>query len=86
MQPEVRDGYWALFDTTDVEAERGPRLVELIDQRIGASGGWRGVTMTPTATRLLQDLRRSLLEPARLLRPTEDRVPDAPPDLVSASA
>lgn len=24
-----------------------------------SSGGWRGVTMTPTATRLLQDLRRA---------------------------
>lgn len=162
-QPEVRDGYWALFDITDVKAEPGRLLVELIDQRIEAfaakyadlypaamkilltdkegltaylrfpaehharvrhsnlierafgetkrrtkvigrfpgetsaislvwavldraSGGWRGVAMTPTATRLLHDLRRSLLEPPRLLRPTDDRVPDAPSDSVSASA
>jgi len=51
-----------------------------------ASGGWRGVSMTPTATRLLQDLRRSLLEPPRLLRPSGDQVPDAQSDPVSASA
>jgi putative transposase len=30
--------------------------------------GWRGLTMTPTGTRLLQDLRRSLLNPPRRLR------------------
>jgi transposase-like protein len=29
-----------------------------------ASGGWRGLTMTPKALRLLQDLRRQLLHPA----------------------
>ena len=34
-----------------------------------ASAGWRGVTMTPDGLRLLQDLRRSLLEPPRQLRP-----------------
>jgi hypothetical protein len=34
-----------------------------------ASRGWRGLTMTPTGLRLLQDLRRSLLEPPRQLRP-----------------
>jgi len=28
-----------------------------------ASGGWRGLTMTPKALRLLQDLRRQLLHP-----------------------
>jgi putative transposase len=28
-----------------------------------ASGGWRGLTMTPGALRLLQDLRRQLLHP-----------------------
>lgn len=28
-----------------------------------ASSGWRGFTMTSDGTRLLQDLRRSLLEP-----------------------
>ena len=34
-----------------------------------ASRGWRGFTMTADGLRLLQDLRRSLLEPPRQLRP-----------------
>jgi putative transposase len=34
-----------------------------------ASAGWRGFTMTSDGLRLLQDLRRSLLEPPRQLRP-----------------
>jgi transposase-like protein len=34
-----------------------------------ASRGWRGFTMTPGGLRLLQDLRRSLLEPPRQIRP-----------------
>jgi transposase-like protein len=33
-----------------------------------ASRGWRGLTMTADGLRLLQDLRRSLLEPPRQLR------------------
>lgn len=33
MQAEIRDGYWACFDT----AEPGPKLVELIDARLTAS-------------------------------------------------
>ena len=34
-----------------------------------ASAGWRGLTMTSDGLRLLQDLRRSLLDPPRQLRP-----------------
>jgi putative transposase len=34
-----------------------------------ASRGWRGLTMTAGGLRLLQDLRRSLLDPPRQLRP-----------------
>jgi len=34
-----------------------------------ASRGWRGLTMTAEGLRLLQDLRRSLLDPPRQLRP-----------------
>jgi hypothetical protein len=34
-----------------------------------ASRGWRGLTMTADDLRLLQDLRRSLLDPPRQLRP-----------------
>lgn len=147
MQTEVRDGYWAIFDTSDLAVEPGLRLVEIIDKRIEefaaryadlypaamrilltdragltaylrfpaahhgrvrhsnliersfgeakrrtkvigrfpgetsaislvwavldrASKGWRGLTMTPAGTRLLQDLRRSLLDPPRELRPS----------------
>jgi hypothetical protein len=35
-----------------------------------ASRGWRGLTMTADGLRLLQDLRRSLLDPPRQLRAT----------------
>lgn len=146
MQAEVRDGYWACFDTAEASTEPGPRLVELIDARLTAfaaryaatypaamkilltdregltaylrfpaehhhrirhsnfiertfgetrrrakvigrfpgetscisivwavldraSRGWRGLTMTATGLRQLQDLRRSLLEPPQQLRP-----------------
>jgi putative transposase len=146
MQAEVKDAYWALFDTEDLKTQPGPRLAELVDHRITemagryaatypaamkclladrggltaylrfpaehhhrirhsnfiertfgetrrrtkvigrlpgetscltlvwavldrASRGWRGLTMTSDGLRLLQDLRRSLLEPPRQLRP-----------------
>ena len=53
-----------------------------------ASRGWRGLTMTADGLRLLQDLRRSLLDPPRQLRPrtvtaTQD---DDRPENVSAIA
>jgi hypothetical protein len=53
-----------------------------------ASRGWRGLTMTPTGTRLLQDLRRSLLHPPRKLRPpsTTTAAAAAKADPVSATA
>jgi transposase-like protein len=146
MQAEIKDAYWALFDTEDLTCASGPRLVEIIDQRLSAfadryratypaavkilltdrtgltaylrfpaehhhrirhsnfiertfgetrrrvkvigrfpgetscislvwavldraSRGWRGLTMTADGLRLLHDLRRSLLEPPRQLRP-----------------
>ena len=146
MQAEIKDAYWQLFDTEDLKTQPGPRLVELIDNRIAemagrysatypaamkclladregltaylrfpaehhhrvrhsnfiertfgqtrrrtkvigrlpgetscltlvravldrASRGWRGLTMTSDGLRLLQDLRRSLLDPPRQLRP-----------------
>jgi putative transposase len=34
MQAEVKDAYWALFDTGDLTTQPGPRLVELVDHRI----------------------------------------------------
>jgi putative transposase len=146
MQAEVKDAYWKIFDTEDLQTPPGPRLVETIDARISemaarysatypsamkclitdkegltaylrfpaghhkrirhsnfiertfgetrrrtkvigrlpgetscltivwavldrASAGWRGLNTTSDGLRLLQDLRRSLLEPPRQLRP-----------------
>jgi putative transposase len=146
MQAEVKDAYWKTFDTEDLTTGPGPKLVEIIDARLGelaakyralypaaakilltdregltaylrfpaahhrrirhsnfiertfgetrrrvkvigrlpgetscltlvwavldrASAGWRGVNMTSDGLRLLQDLRRSLLEPPRQLQP-----------------
>jgi transposase-like protein len=53
-----------------------------------ASAGWRGFTMTADGLRLLQDLRRSLLEPPRQLRPQPATVtqPDDQPSTVIAVA
>jgi putative transposase len=165
MQAEVKDAYWKLFDTSDLTTRPGPRLVEIIDNRITemagryrsaypsamkclttdregltaylrfpaehhnrvrhsnfiertfgetrrrvkvigrlpgetscltlvwavldrASRGWRGFTMTADGLRLLQDLRRSLLEPPRQLRPrtvTTTR-PEDHPETVRATA
>jgi hypothetical protein len=53
-----------------------------------ASRGWRGFTMTADGLRLLQDLRRSLLEPPAQLRPrsvTAAQIADSP-ETVSATA
>jgi putative transposase len=50
-----------------------------------ASRGWRGFTMSVEATRVLQDLRRALLDPPTPLRPATPA--DAPPSpLVGAVA
>jgi putative transposase len=53
-----------------------------------ASRGWRGFTMTADGLRLLQDLRRSLLEPPSQLRPrTITTTPaDDMPETVRATA
>ena len=53
-----------------------------------ASAGWRGFTMTADGLRLLQDLRRSLLDPPRQLRPPTATVtqPDDQPGTVRATA
>ncbi|HET7014828.1 MAG TPA: IS256 family transposase [Streptosporangiaceae bacterium] len=165
MQAEVKDAYWAVFDTEGLKTQPGPPLAELIGNRITemaarysptypaamkclladregltaylrfpaehhnrvrhsnfiertfgetrrrtkvigrlpgetsclslvwavldrASRGWRGLTMTSDGLRLLQDLRRSLLEPPRQLRTrtvtaTQD---DDRPENVSATA
>jgi putative transposase len=53
-----------------------------------ASCGWRGLTMTADGLRLLQDLRRSLLDPPRQLRPrtVAATADDDRPENVSATA
>jgi transposase-like protein len=165
MQAEIKDAYWALFDTEGLKTEPGPRLAELAGHRITemagrysatypaamkclladregltaylrfplehhkrirhsnfiertfgetrrrtkvigrlpgetscltllwavldrASRGWRGLTMTSDGLRLLQDLRRSLLDPPRQLRPRTVTVTrdDNRPENVSATA
>jgi putative transposase len=50
-----------------------------------ASRGWRGFTMTAAGLRLLQDLRRSLLEPPAPLQHTDEQTA-RPPDSVGAVA
>ncbi len=50
-----------------------------------ASRGWRGFTMTPQATRLLHDLRRTLLDPPTQLRPDTPAIA-AEPKTVGAAA
>jgi len=165
MQAEVKDAYWAIFDTEDLKTPPGPRLVEIIDARISemaaryaaaypsamkclttdragltaylrfpaehhkrtrhsnfiertfgetrrrtkvigrlpgetscltlvwavldrASAGWRGLTMTADGLRLLQDLRRSLLDPPRQLRPrtVTETAAERLPETVRATA
>ena len=165
MQAEVKDAYWAIFDTGDLNTPPGLKLMEIIDGRISAfaeryrgiypaavkilltdrtgltaylrfpaehhnrirhsnfiertfgetrrrtkvigrlpgetscltivwavldraSRGWRGLTMTSDGLRLLQDLRRSLLEPPHELRPRTVTAaqPDDQPQTVRATA
>jgi len=165
MQAEVKDAFWKIFDTGDLKTPPGPKLTEIIDNRISemaarygatypsamkclttdregltaylrfpaehhhrirhsnfiertfgetrrrvkvigrlpgetscltlvwavldrASRGWRGFTMTADGLRLLQDLRRSLLDPPRQLRQRTVTVtqPDDQPETVRATA
>ncbi len=51
-----------------------------------ASRGWRGMTMTPAATRLLADLRHQLLDPPTQLPPRQTDPSDAPSTSVGAVA
>jgi hypothetical protein len=53
-----------------------------------ASAGWRGLTMNSNGLRLLQDLRRSLLEPPHQLRQgtSKPSQPDSPAETVSTVA
>jgi transposase-like protein len=51
-----------------------------------ASAGWRGFTETPAGLRMLQDLRRSLLEPPTHLTQRRPSTGAAPPETVGAIA
>ncbi|HEY6309989.1 MAG TPA: hypothetical protein VIY52_04185 [Streptosporangiaceae bacterium] len=51
-----------------------------------ASRSWRGLTMSSDALRLFRDLRRSLLEPRRQLRPRTVTGDDNRPENVGATA
>jgi transposase-like protein len=68
MQAEIRDGYWACFDTEDLNAEPGPRLVELIDARLTAFADRYAATY-PAAMKILLTDREGLT--AYLRFPTE---------------
>ena len=58
MQPDIRDGYWAVFDTVDLGMNPGPMLVEPIDDRIFAFAvKYRQVYPVPM-TILLNDRER----------------------------
>lgn len=59
MQAEIRDGYWALFDTAEADIEPGPRLVELIDSRVSAFAARYGATY-PAAMKILLTDRQGL--------------------------
>ncbi|WP_191499184.1 IS256 family transposase, partial [Mycobacterium simulans] len=52
MQAEIRDGYWACFDTPDLPNQTGPKLVELIDTRLGAFAA-RYAPTCPAAMKIL---------------------------------
>jgi putative transposase len=42
-----------------------------------AARGWRGMTMTPTGTRLLADLHHQLLDPPTPIRKPDNNITDA---------
>ena len=59
MQAEIRDGYWACFDTDELKTEPGPRLVELVDARLTAFADRYGATY-PAAMKILLTDRAGL--------------------------
>ena len=44
MQAEVKDAYWAIFDTGDVKTPPEPRLAGIIDARVSAMAARYGAT------------------------------------------
>jgi putative transposase len=59
MQAEVKDAYWAIFDTEELKTPPGPRLVEIIDARIGEFAA-RYQAMYPAAVKCLLADREGL--------------------------
>ncbi len=55
MQAEIRDGYWAIFDTDDLQTGPGPRLVELVQARITAFADRYAATYPAAINILLTD-------------------------------
>jgi transposase-like protein len=55
MQAEIKDAYWAIFDTEDLKTQPGPKLVELIDARITAMAAKYGPTYPAAMKCLLTD-------------------------------
>jgi hypothetical protein len=59
MQAEVKDAYWAIFDTEKLKTPPGPKLAEIIDARIDAfAERYRG--MYPSAVKCLLTDRAGL--------------------------
>jgi transposase-like protein len=59
MQAEVKDAYWAIFDTGSLKTAPGPRLVEIIDARISEVAA-RYQALYPAAARCLTADREGL--------------------------
>jgi transposase-like protein len=55
MQAEVKDAYWALFDTEDLDTQPGPKLVEIIDASIKAMAAKYGPAYPAAMKCLLTD-------------------------------
>jgi hypothetical protein len=72
MQAEVKDAFWALFDTEEVKTKPSPELVELVDRRITEMAArysatlWVPNIMSPYATWAYSRIR----PPSRSLRRT----------------
>src|SRR5690348_16909844 len=59
MQAEIKDAYWAIFDTGELKTPPGPKLVEIIDARIGEFAA-RYQAMYPAAVKCLLAGREGL--------------------------
>jgi transposase-like protein len=59
MQAEIKDAYWAIFDTEELKTPPGPKLVEIIDARIGEFAA-RYQAMYPAAVKCLLADREGL--------------------------